>query len=232
MHIHNFRFLFVLSIVSLTLTVAPACATTITTYTTLASWTAAANEAHLIDFENGSLTAFGVSFTGLSGTLGVIDTTGTSWMDFGTHKAAYINTNSAPTPTIHIALPASVTAFGLYLFSANPNALTFTVTTLSTTFNPTTNATPTPAFFGATSNTPFDFIDITLAGAPAGAYELIDNVRFGTSQIDQTPEAATFLLIGSGLVGLMALRKRIMRPGRKTHGLIYKNRAMNNIVST
>jgi len=215
MHIHNVRFLIVLSIVSLTLTVAPACATSITTYTTLASWLAASNEAHMIDFENGSLTTFGVSFTGLSGTLGVIDTAGISWMDFGTHKAAYINTNSAPAPTIHIVLPAAVTAFGLYLFSANPNTLTFTVTTMSTPFTVATNPTPTPAFFGATSDTPFTMIDVTLTGAPGGAYELIDNFRFGTSQVDQAPEAATFLLIGSGLVGLMGLRKRMVksRPG-------------------
>jgi len=229
---NNLRFLIVLTIAGLALSVTPACASTITTYSSLASWQAVSTEAHLIDFENGSLTAFGVSFTGLSGTLGVIDTTGMSWMNFGTGKAAFINTNSAATPTIRIVLPASVTAFGLYLFSANPNALTFTITTLSTTFNPTTNTTPTPAFFGATSNTPFDFIDVTLTGAPSGTYELIDNFRFGTSQINQAPEAGTFLLIGSGLVGLMALRKRIMRPSRKTHGVIYKNRAMNNIVST
>jgi hypothetical protein len=212
---NNLRFLIVLTIAALALSVTPACATPITTYSSLASWTAAANEAHLIDFENGSLTAFGVSFTGLSGTIGVVDTTGTSWMDFGTHKAAYINTNSAPTPTIHIVLPAAVTAFGFYLFSANPNALTFTVTTLSTPFSVATNPTPTPAFFGATSDTPFIMIDVTLTGAPGGTYELIDNFRFGTSQIDQAPEAATFFLIGSGLIGLMALRKRIMRPGRK-----------------
>jgi hypothetical protein len=137
-------------------------------------------------------------------------------MDFGTHKAAYINTNSAPTPTIRILLPSSVTAFGFYLFSANPNALTFTIATLSNTFTVATHPTPTPAFFGATSDTPFNMIDVTLAGAPGGAYELLDNFRFGTTQVDPTPEAATFLLIGSGLVGMMAFRKRIMRqPGRR-----------------
>jgi hypothetical protein len=201
----------VLGIVSLTLTVAPAYATSILTYTDLASWTTATSSGfQLLDFENSCLTScLGVSFSGLG--IGIQDTTGTSWMDFGTHKAAYINTNSAPTPTIHIVLPGSVTAFGLYLFSANPNALTFTITTLSTTFHPTTNAPPTPAFFGATSDTPFNTIDVTLAGAPAGTYELIDNFRFGTVQDTQTPEAATFLLIGSGLIGMMALRKRIMK---------------------
>ncbi len=132
-------------------------------------------------------------------------------MNFGTGKAAYINTNSAPTPTIRIQLPASVTAFGLYLFSANPNALTFTINTLSNTFNVATNPTPTPAFFGATSDTAFSTIDVTLSGAPSGTYELIDEFRFGTAQVVQAPEAATFLLIGSGLIGIMALRKRITK---------------------
>jgi len=146
MHLHKFRFLIVLSIAALTSSVvAPACATTITTYTSLASWTAASTGVQLLDFENSCLSnCLGVSFTGLSGTIGIQDTTGISWMDFGTHKAAYINTNSAATPTIRILLPGSVTAFGLYLFSANPNALTFTITTLSNTFNVATNPTPTP----------------------------------------------------------------------------------------
>lgn len=215
---NNLRLLIVLTIAALALSVAPACATTITTYNSLASWAAVSNEAHLIDFENGSLAGFGVSFTGLSGALGILDTTGSFW-DFGTHKAAYINTNSAPTPTIHIVLPASVTAFGLYLFSGNPNGLTFTIGTLSNTFSVATNPTPTPAFFGATSDTPFNTIDITLAGAPGGAYELIDNFRFGTSQVDPTPEAATFLLIGSGLIGIMALRKRIAKNKRSPRPL-------------
>ena len=204
--------LIVLSFAALIVTVAPACATSITTYTDSTVWTAATSSGStLIDFQNGNLTNFGVSFVGISGTLAVIDTSLYSWMNSTMGKAAYINSNSAPTPIIRILLPTSVTAFGFYLFTASPNSLPVTVSTLSQTFNVTTNAGPT--FFGATSDTPFSSIDVTLAGAPQGTYELVDTFRFGTAavQTDPTPEAATFLLIGSGLVGLMSLRKRITK---------------------
>jgi len=222
MHIHNFRYSIILGIVSLTLTVAPACATTITTYNSLSNWLAAvASGPQLIDFENGCLTnCLGASFTGLSGTIGIQDTNVYTWMNFGTNKAAFINPNSTSTPSIRIVLGTPVTAFGLNLFSANPNGLGFAINFFSTPFAlPTTNGspngTPNSTFFGVTSDTPFTTIDVSLSLPPAGAYELIDNVRFGTSQIDQAPEAATFLLIGSGLIGMMALRKRIMQSGRK-----------------
>jgi hypothetical protein len=207
-----------LGIAALALTGATASATTIARYDDLASWQAVVSPgAQLVNFENGCLTnCFGASFTGLTGTIGIYDTTAASWINFGTGKAAFINTNSAATPTIRILLPTLVTAFGFNLFTANPNALTFTINTLSNTFSVNTNPTPTPAFFGATSDTAFNFVDVTLSGAPAGAFELIDNFQFGTALVaappaDPTPEAATFLLIGSGLIGLMGLRKRIMK---------------------
>jgi len=204
----------VLSIVALALTVAPACATTITTYTSLASWQAAASVVTLIDFENGCQTnCFGAVFTGMLGTFGVQDTSTTSWMNFGTINALYINKNSASIPTIRIVLPTPVTAFSLNGFTANPNALNLTITILSTPFTIATNPLSTPAFFGVTSDTAFTTIDISLPGGSVGTYEFIDNVRFGTAQLptDPVPEAATFLLIGSGLIGIMALRKRIMK---------------------
>jgi hypothetical protein len=212
---NNFRFLMVLSIVALTLTVAPAYATTITQYNSLASWQAVSSGVQLINFEDGCLmNCPGVSFSGLSGTIGIQDTSMYSWMNFGTIKAAFINPNSTSTPSIRIVLAAPITAFGLNLFSANPNGLGFTINLLSTPFvlattNGSPNGTQNSTFFGVTSDTPFSTIDVSLS-PQAGAYELIDNFRFGTADA-QTPEAATFLLIGSGLVGMMALRKRIMK---------------------
>jgi hypothetical protein len=216
------------------LTVAPASATTIATYTDLASWTAAASGTQLLNFENGCMTScLGVSFTGLSGTLGIQDTNIYSWMNFGTNKAAYINTNSSLTPNIHIELATPVTAFGLNIFSANPNGLGFVINFLSapyvlTTTNGSPNSTPNSTFFGATSDTPFNSIDVKLLGAQAGAYEFIDNFQFGTALVtappaDPAPEAATFLLIGSGLIGLMGLRNRIM----KNKTVLQSNSALN-----
>jgi len=216
---NNFRFLMVLSIVALALTVAPACATTIQTYTDLASWQAATSPLLFMDFENGSLGNAAVQFSGLNGgSLYVQDTTAASWMNFGTGKAAAVIVQSlTPIPYIHIVLNTPVTAFALNAFTANPNALSFTVTYNGTSsYTVPTPASGTPAFFGLTSDTLITSIDLTLQGPSVGTYELVDNFRTGTATA-QAPEAATFLLIGSGLIGIMALRKRIMknRPERR-----------------
>ena len=213
---NTYRFLIVLSVVVLALTVAPACATTITTYNNLASWQAATSPLLLMDFENGSLGNASVQFSGLGGgSLFVQDTTAASWMNFGTGKAATVIVQSlTPIPYIHIVLNTPVTAFALNAFTANPNALSFTVTYNGTlSYTVPTPASGTPAFFGLTSNTLITSIDLTLQGPSVGAYEFVDNFRTGTAsaQDAQAPEAATFLLIGSGLIGLMALRKRIMK---------------------
>src|SRR5713226_9769447 len=141
---NNFRFLIVLSIVAPALTVAPACATTITTYTSFASWQAVSSGVTLINFEDGSLTDAGVQFLGMNSTIAMQDTSVYSWMNFGTGKAAFVNMNNNSTlPFIRIVLPSPVTAFALNVFSANPNALSFTISLLSIPTSVTTFATPT-----------------------------------------------------------------------------------------
>ncbi len=219
---NNFRFLIVLSIVAVALTVAPVCATTIQTYTDLASWQAATSPLLLMDFENGSLGNASAQFSGMGGgSLFVQDTNAFSWMNFGTGKAAAIVVQSlTPIQYIHVDLFTPVTAFALNVFTANPNALSFTIKYNGTSsYAVPTPASGTPAFFGVTSDTLITSIDLTLQGPSVGAYEFVDNFRTGTAmaQDTQAPEAATFLLIGSGLIGLMALRKRIMknRPERR-----------------
>jgi PEP-CTERM motif len=217
MHIHNFRFLIVLSIVSLTLTVAPACATSILTYADLASWTAASTGYQTINFQSTapgtyfSLSLLGVQFAGIGGPnnngVTIIDSTSFGW---NSGNAPFINMNQSQ--TMQITLPTAVTAFGFNVFSAAPHGLTFVINVNGTQFPVPTNDIPnSPTFFGVTSDTPLTTILVSLATNTPSAYILVDNVRFGTAQVDQTPEAATFLLIGSGLVGIMALRKRIMK---------------------
>src|SRR5258708_3997853 len=112
---NNFRFLIVLSIAAFTLTVPPPSATTITTYTRLASWQAVSSGVTLIDFENGSLTGAGVQFLGINSTIVMQDTAVYSWMDFHTGKAPYVlmNNNMNMLPYIRIVLPSPVTAFAL-----------------------------------------------------------------------------------------------------------------------
>jgi len=214
----NFSYLIVVGIAAVTITVAPASATTITTYSTLASWQAMTGGEALMDFNTGILSNAAVQFSGLGGfAIAIDDPAVNSWQNFGTGKAAYVFINSTTSvPYIHIALLTPVNAFGLNVFSANPNALAFTVNVDTAATYSKGNGTPysvatynigtAPAFFGVTSDTPITYIDLTLTGAPLSAYEFVDNFR--TAQAAQTPEAATLLLIGSGLVGIMALRRR------------------------
>jgi hypothetical protein len=235
---NTFRFLIVLSFVALTLTVAPACATTITTYTDLASWQAASSGVTLVDFEgcaptNGFTTynstclhTSSVQFIGytantpVTNLLEAVDTNWSTFYNFGTSDALLVRMNRPQTavtlPYLHIVLPANTTAFGIDLFSVGPNGLSFTITIGATQFTVPTSGHPNPAtFFGITSDTAIGALDLTLQGTVwnGDTMALFDNVRFGTAQLptDPTPEAATFLLIGSGLIGLMVLRKRIMK---------------------
>lgn len=57
-------------------------------------------------------------------------------------------------------------------------------------------------------------MQLTLQGTTfnSGSNALLDNFSFGTAggqQVETAPEAGTYLLIGSGLIGLVALRKRL-----------------------
>jgi len=213
------------------LAVTPAFPTVISTYTTQATWLAASNTVQNIDFEglapaNGvsstyySLTLDNVTFSGEQGAgsfgMNVIDTNFSQYFNFGTNDALELpNIYSLPAPYFQIVLPAAVTSFGVNLMSVSPQALSYSVTAGGSTFTVPTYTTPTPGFFGATFDAPVTTIDIAPLGlaAGAGAYELLDNFSFGAADATQdsggdTPEAATLLMIGLGLVALTALRRR------------------------
>jgi PEP-CTERM motif len=216
-----FRALFLLSLFTLGVMVTPACSSTITTYSSLASWQAATSGVQIDNFESlgtpgaitptGAILQNGVEFLGLSGQTGIADTNAYSWLNFGTGFAGF-NANTAG--TVHITLPTAVTAFSINLFT-NPAAVTYTVTTLSTPFTVPTFTTSTgPAFFGVTSDTAFSTVDLQV---PTGTtYALFDNFQWGTAQAGQdlgdVPEAGTFLLIGTGLMGFAIFRRKALKP--------------------
>lgn len=194
--------------------VTPAYSTTITTYSSLASWQAAASGVQTDNFEGlapgGSYTLYnngifqnGVEFIGITPqNTGVMDTTMSSWYNFGTGDAGFVTG-----PPVNITLPTAATAFSINLFT-NPAAVTYTVTVLSMPFSVPTFTTSTgPAFFGITSDTAFSTLQLQV---PAGGnYAFFDNFQWGTAQVTtQAPEAGTFLLIGSGLIGIAFFRKR------------------------
>jgi len=229
----NIRFL-ILSICGLALTLAPAYSTTITTYSDPTVWAAATTPGYqTVTFEGTAtpggvtyyttgtgLTASGVEFIGYTSggvsDLQSVDTSAFSWYNDGTGDALIQATDrpnsGSPLPYVNIVLPASVTALGLDLWTASPQALSFTITVAGNQYVVPTFTQPTLAFWGITSDTPVTSLQLTLAGSAfnGGSQALLDNFSFGASDLSAAPEAGTYLLIGSGLIGLIVLRKRLM----------------------
>jgi hypothetical protein len=218
----KFRALFLFTLFTLAVMVTPAYSTTITSYSSSATWVAATTGVVTTDdftgygtpgafAVTGAIFQNGVEFVGLTGSTGIADTTMASYYNFGTGAAGFVSNSQNPI-TVTISLPTPVTAFSLNLFT-NPTAVTYTVTTLSTPFTVPTFVVPTPAFFGVTSDTAFSTVTLS---APAGLnYAFFDNFSFGTAQTQdsgQVPEAGTFFLIGTGLIGFAVFRTKARQP--------------------
>jgi hypothetical protein len=229
------RLKFRLSILSLgvALGLAPAYSTTITTYSDQASWAAATAAGYQTVTFTGlatpggatnyytatGVTTDGVEFIGYNsgGTsdVQVIDTSAFSWYNDGTGDALLQSlsrpNSSSPLPYINIVLPANITAIGVDLYTTSPQALSYTITVAGNQYTVPTFTQPTLAFWGITSDTPITSLQLTLAGSTynGGSEALLDNFSFGTADMSAAPEAGTYLLIGSGLIGLVLLRKRL-----------------------
>jgi len=235
--LRRFRGLILLALAALVWTVTPAYST-IVTYNDFASWSAATSGDQVIDFSgkangggiqdysNATGVAYpDVQFTGIipnGYALDVVDTTIWTSYSFGTGEALMQPIN-APTgvPYIHVVFTTPVTAFASDLFTHSSPGMTFDITLLGTTYTVGTNTAAPPTFWGITSDTPISSVDFALEGTTpsGGSVALLDNFRYGTASAsggpppDQTPEAATLLLIGSGLLGFVILGKRI-RPAQ------------------
>jgi hypothetical protein len=215
---------------------APAGAT-IVQYTDLASWTAATNTITTIGFEGlapaggtkdysntTGLVISGVQFEGFLTSsqwqLTVVDAANVSpFFNFGSGASLrgpiYDHPPANFTPYIHVVLP-SMTAFSVDLMTVSPNAMSYqaTLSDGSTFTIPTANR-PARTFFGVTSSNPITFVDFKVLNTSptAGTLGMLDN--FAVAQADpqtppaDTPEVATLLLIGSGLIGFRVFRKRL-----------------------
>lgn len=219
----------------MSLALAPAYSTTIT-YTSLSSWQAATNAGYQnitfagdtpsnsTTYYDSGLTASGVEFFGYNsaGTsdLEVIDTSGSNytWYNWGTGDALLQDMNrpnsSSPLPYINIILPANVTSLGMELWTTSPQALNYTITVNGTQYTVPTYTQPTLSFWGITSDTPITSLQLTLQGTTynGSSNMLMSDFSFGTegvSQVQTAPEAGTYLLIGTGLIGLVMLRKKL-----------------------
>src|SRR5580698_1980146 len=221
------------------LVLAPAYSTSITTYNNLTNWAAATTAGYQTVTFTGltpagtetqyssatGVTADGVNFIGYTSTglsdVEVVDTSAFTYYNWGTGDALIQSLSrpnaGSPLPYVNIVLPANVTSLGLNLFTASPQALNFTITVAGTQYSVPSFSQPTLAFWGITSSTAISSVQLTLAGTTynGGSSELLDNFSFGTEDIAVAPEAGTYLLIGSGLIGFVLLRKRLTseKPG-------------------
>jgi len=219
--------------IGLTLALVPAYATTITTYGDPTSWATATTPGYqTVTFTglapSGGVTNYysatgvtnsGVEFIGYSSTGGsdvqVIDTSAFSWYNDGSGDALLETmspaTTGAPLPYINIVLPANITALGLDLWTASSPAMSYSITVAGNQYTVPTLAGNTEAFWGITSDTAISSLQLTVPAATSvsGTEGLLDNFSFGASDLTAAPEAGTYLLIGSGLIGLVILRKRL-----------------------
>ncbi len=104
-----------------------------------------------------------------------------------------------------------VTAFGIDLGEngTTPGTGAITVTPEGQTATPiTTLVRPNFVFYGITSTTAFNYIDIS--PQTVNGYAIIDNIAYGTAGTppDPTPEVGTLLSVASGLALLAFTRRR------------------------
>jgi hypothetical protein len=212
----------------------PAYSTTITTYNSSTNWQAATQAGYqtltfagyttsntATDYYGPTgVTDAGVDFIGYnsvgSSDIQVIDTSGEfTWYNWGTGQALIQSMNrpnsGSPLPYIDIVLPANVTSLGMDLFTANNQAMSYTITVAGNQYTVPTFTQPTLAFWGITSTTAITSLQLTLAGTTynESAEALLADFVFGADDMSAAPEAGTYLLIGSGLIGFVALRKRL-----------------------
>jgi hypothetical protein len=232
------RLQFRVSILSLSigtaLTLVPAYSTTITTYSTLSSWAAATAAGYQTVTFTGltpagtatnyysatGVTSDGVEFIGYnsygSSNIQVVDSSANPYYNDGTGDAliesASPATNGAALPYISIVLPSNITALGLDLWTASSAGMSFSITVGGNQYTVPTLTGNTEVFWGITSSSAISSLKLTVPASTynSGTDALADNFSFGASDLAAAPEAGTYLLIGTGLIGFVMLRRRLV----------------------
>jgi hypothetical protein len=199
----------------------PASAT-LTTYTDLPTFTSATSGQTFqnITFPTGSDgTTYTdpttlVSFSDVTGLVGVASPTG--WPTGSTLEANHCTTSGGCTLTI--TLPSTVTSVGLFVGTDNFQGFQVTVsngTDPTYSSNQAQNPITTPFFFGFNSTVPFT--TFTIASEDNVSNLFLDSIEIGTSggsspsDPSDTPEVATLLMLGSGLIMLRCGRRWMPR---------------------
>ncbi len=122
----------------------------------------------------------------------------------------------SPTAYLAINLPASTFSFGVDLMSAFPEAGSFHLQVDSESLSTVTTQTrPGRTFYGVTTDTQITQIRIYFDSGVNGAVGLYDNFAYGAAgggPPPETPEVATLLSVGSGLIALRWMRRRPAMP--------------------
>jgi hypothetical protein len=110
---------------------------------------------------------------------------------------------------ILISLPGNVTGFALHYGTSLGSNVTFTLSNgdIVTQGSTGVSAYSVPEFFGVTDNTPFDSVLVT---SPDNVLNL-NNVSFGSAGATGVPEPAAWLLLTTGLAGLLGYGRRRAR---------------------
>lgn len=169
-----------------------------------------------LNLANGGITLNGVTFTGYSdlttlyGLTVVTSGPSSPYYNWGTGGAILTGTPyQGALAHLHIALGTAATAWGTDLMTGNGVTGTYSVKinggVCPTACLAPTFANPQAAFFGMTSDTPFNFIDLFV---PSNARPELDNFSTASALAGggggggQVPEVATVLLCATGLISL------------------------------
>jgi hypothetical protein len=209
----------------------------ITTFTDPAGFEAAATGLTVDDFQgyapSGGQTSYtsasgvsqnGVEFIGYTSTPGsyliyVVSASAVQWAPYSPNGNSNALQLAPGGPSdnggayVQIALPAQVTAAGMDLVGTHAGGLSYDVSINGTPFTVAANSDAVPNFIGVTSSAPISTITISLDGTvPTDGAVYLDNFQFGAASaaagMDPAPEATPFVLIGSGLIGLIGFRKK------------------------
>ncbi len=152
----------------------------------------------------------GVSFSGFD--LGVASSI-PSWSG----GAALENNNPSDFDKITVTFPPNIFAFGADFFDANgsnpfgPNGTGYGVSINNGAVTGFTTGAitllPGSVFFGAASSTAIQSVIFSVPSGRFGLELALDNFECGAPAAE-TPEVATFLAIGTGLIGMRWMRRR------------------------